>query len=283
MAFTPPAADTVLGKIIDDKRAYVAARTGKVPERELHARLETRQRRLPAGAFKAALADSAASRGFGVIAEIKKASPSKGIIREDFLPGAIAADYAAHGADCVSVLTDTPYFAGEDAHLREAAQAAPQTPLLRKDFIIDPYQIKEAALLGADCILLIMAALDDNTARLLADEAAALGLDILAEIHDKEELDRALHLPHNPLIGVNNRDLKTLRVSLDTSEALIPQIPAGLLPVCESGVSTRADIERMTACGAKAFLIGEAFMRAPSPGAALASLLSPVCAGGGQR
>jgi indole-3-glycerol phosphate synthase len=207
-----------------------------------------------------------------VIAEIKKASPSKGLLREPFDPPAIAASYAAHGAACLSVLTDERFFQGSLDDLR-AARAACSLPALRKDFVVDPWQVYEARAHGADCILLIVAALDD--ARLTEFEAIAhaLSMDVLVEVHDAAELDRALALK-TPLVGVNNRNLRSFEVSLDTTLALLPRIPGDRMVVTESGILGPADVARMRQAGVNAFLVGEAFMRAPDPGEALATLFA---------
>ena len=205
-----------------------------------------------------------------VIAEIKKASPSKGVLRETFDPAQIARSYAKHGAACLSVLTDVRFFQGSPAFLAQAREAC-ELPVLRKDFMIDPYQVYEARALGADCILLIVAALDD--ARMAALEAAAseLGMAVLVEVHDAPELDRALRLS-TPLLGINNRNLRTFETKLETTLDLLPRIPEGKLVITESGVLQPADVERMRAADVNAFLVGEAFMRAADPGAELARL-----------
>ena len=206
----------------------------------------------------------------GVIAEIKKASPSKGLLRAAFVPAEIAAGYERHGAAALSVLTDERFFQGSADHLREA-RAACALPALRKDFIVDEYQVLQSRAMGADCVLLIAACLDD--AQLVGFEACAveLGMAVLVEVHDAAELERALRLA-TPLVGINNRNLRSFEVSLETTLGLLPQLPAGRLAVTESGIVGRADVARMRAAGVHAFLVGEAFMRAADPGAALATL-----------
>jgi indole-3-glycerol phosphate synthase len=207
-----------------------------------------------------------------VIAEIKKASPSKGVLREHFVPADIASSYEAAGAACLSVLTDERFFQGSAAYLQQA-RAACALPVLRKDFMVDEYQVVEARALGADCILLIAACLDDAQMADLEACAQALGMAVLVEVHDGDELDRALRLK-TPLLGINNRNLKTFEVTLDTTLALLPQVPADRLLITESGILQRADVQRMRAAQVHGFLVGEAFMRAPDPGAALAALFS---------
>jgi indole-3-glycerol phosphate synthase len=218
------------------------------------------------GALRAKLKAGAA----GVIAEVKKASPSKGVLRAAFDPAAIASSYAEHGAACLSVLTDAQFFQGSLEDLRQA-RAACDVPILRKDFVIDPYQLHEARAAGADCILLIAAALDTSSMRALETNARDLGLAVLVEVHDRAELDRALEL-ETPLVGINNRNLQTFETRLETTLDLLDAVPEGRLVVTESGILTPGDVQRMRAAGVGCFLVGEAFMRAPDPGAALARL-----------
>ena len=208
----------------------------------------------------------------GVIAEVKKASPSKGVLRENFLPAAIAESYETHGAATLSVLTDVNFFQGSAAYLREA-RANCSLPVLRKDFMVDAYQVFEAREMGADCILLIAACLDDALMTDLEAQARALGMAVLVEVHDGDELDRALRLA-TPLVGINNRNLRTFEVTLQTTLDLLPRVPAERLLVTESGILGRGDVDRMRDANVHAFLVGEAFMRARDPGKALAELFA---------
>ena len=208
----------------------------------------------------------------GVITEIKKASPSKGILRENFIPSEIAQSYEKHGASCLSVLTDVDYFQGCDDYLQQA-RAACSIPVLRKDFTIDPYQIYEARAIGADAILLIVACLELNQMKELESCAHELGLDVLVEVHNAEELDQALELK-TPLLGINNRNLKTFEVTLQTTLSLLSSVPSNKILVTESGILNRADVQLMRDNKVNAFLVGEAFMRSPNPGAALSDLFA---------
>jgi indole-3-glycerol phosphate synthase len=222
--------------------------------------------------FAGALQRRVAAGDAAVIAEIKKASPSKGVLREDFQPAEIAASYEAHGGAALSVLTDESFFQGS-ADFLAAARAATALPALRKDFIVDLWQVFESRAMGADAILLIAALLDDAQMRDFEAAALALGMAVLVEVHDERELERALHL-RTPLIGINNRNLRTFEVALETTLVLLPRIPAGRLVVTESGIGAPIDVHRMRAAGVHAFLVGEAFMRAADPGAALACLVA---------
>jgi indole-3-glycerol phosphate synthase len=222
--------------------------------------------------FVAALRTKVQAGHAAVIAEVKKASPSKGVLRENFVPADIASSYAQHGAACLSVLTDQQFFQGSAAYLQQARAACP-LPVLRKDFMIDAYQVFEARALGADCILLIASCLDDAQMADLEAQAQALGMAVLVEVHDAPELDRALRL-RTPLVGINNRNLRTFEVSLDTTLAMLPQVPSDRLLVTESGILRTSDVARMRGAGVHAFLVGEAFMRAPDPGQALAALFA---------
>jgi indole-3-glycerol phosphate synthase len=257
-----------LARIVEVKREHVAACRAARPEAALREALAAAP---PPRGFARALAATAAAGRLALIAEIKRASPSKGLIRADFDPAMLARAYRDGGASCLSVLTDAPFFQGADRHLA-AARAAVELPVLRKDFTIDPYQVLEARALGADCVLLIMACLDDGLARELLTLAHELGLDVLVEAHDAAELDRALALGPR-LVGINNRDLKTLRIDLATTEALAPRLPPEVLLVAESGLERHADLVRMRRAGARAFLVGESLMRQPDVTGATRSLL----------
>ena len=257
----------ILDRILARKVVEITERSARVPMTELVARVAD----LPDTRGFAAAIEAKIEAGLpAVIAEVKKASPSKGVIRVDFDPAAIAQSYERAGAACLSVLTDADFFQGSEAYLREA-RAACALPVLRKDFTIDPYQVYEARAMGADCILLIVAALDDEALLELSLLAAELDLDVLVEVHDEEELERALEVPA-PLIGVNNRNLRTFEVSLDTSLKLRERAPDDRLLVSESGIATTEDIARLRGAGIDAFLVGETFMRAADPGMALKQL-----------
>lgn len=259
----------ILERILRRKRDEVAERRTRLPLAELRARAADAA---PARGFTAALRASIAAGRAGVIAEVKKASPSKGVIRADFHPAAIARSYAAGGASCLSVLTDIDFFQGHDDYL-VAARSACALPALRKDFLVDAWQVYESRLLGADCVLLIVAALDDAQLADYAGLAGELGMDVLVEVHDAAELERALRVPA-PMLGINNRSLRSFAVTLDTTLGLREQVPAERLLVTESGIHTVDDVALMRSHGIHAFLVGEAFMRAPDPGAELARLFA---------
>lgn len=258
-----------LTEICEKKREHIAKMKQRMPQGGLYQRaLES----TPPRGFHMNLKAQVANGGIGLIAEIKKASPSKGIIRADFDPKELAKSYQKGGATCLSVLTDEPYFQGADVYLLDA-RAAVTLPVLRKDFMLDPYQVLESRSLGADCILLIMAALSDDQAKELESLAIELGIDVLIEVHDAAETERALTHLKSKLIGINNRNLKTLEVSLINSEQLRPMIPADYTLVCESGIATHADITRMQAIGIHCFLVGESLMRQTDVTAATKALL----------
>jgi indole-3-glycerol phosphate synthase len=257
----------ILHKILTRKAEEVAARRARVPLDELRARSADAS---PPRGFAAALRERIADGEAAVIAEVKKASPSKGVIRPEFHPADIAVSYEFGGAACLSVLTDVDFFQGADAYL-QAAREACTLPVLRKDFTIDPYQVYEARTLGADCILLIVAALDDVQLADLSGLALELDMDVLVEVHDIDELERALQVPA-PLLGINNRNLRTFQVSLDTTLSMKDAVPRDRVLVTESGILGPADVQRMRSQGVNAFLVGEAFMRAEEPGEALREL-----------
>ena len=260
---------TILDEILASKRDEVATRKASLPVAELRAQISTLP---PPRGFTAGLRTAIDTGGAAVIAEVKKASPSKGVIRADFDAVAIAKSYEAAGAACLSVLTDEKYFQGSDEYLREIRRAV-DLPLLRKDFVVDEYQLFEARSLGADCILLIAAALDIMQLTVLDQCARNLGLDVLIEVHDTKELAAALSLAP-ALLGINNRNLKTFETSLDTTCSLLPEIPSHVLVVTESGIRTRDDVSILRQHGVGAFLVGEAFMRAEDPGDALRDLFA---------
>ncbi|GBG02522.1 indole-3-glycerol phosphate synthase [Azospira sp. I13] len=260
----------ILKKILATKQDEVAAAQASKSLAEIRAEAEARVKMDPARDFVGAIRAKLAAGHAAVIAEVKKASPSKGVIREDFDPAAIAADYAAHGAACLSVLTDRQYFQGAPEYL-QAARAACALPALRKDFLVDPYQVYEARAMGADAILLIVSALSLAQMQEMEALAMELGMAVLVESHDGDELELALQL-RTPLMGINNRNLRTFEVSLQTTLGLLPRIGAERLVVTESGILAPADVALMREHNVASFLVGEAFMRAPQPGAALAEL-----------
>lgn len=259
---------SVLAEICESKKKHVAQRRLDLPFPDLESRLLEAP---PPRGFLARLIEIREKNGHAVIAEFKRASPARGLIRDQADPAQIAALYDSAGAACLSVLTDTPYFQGRDEDLIHA-RAACTLPVLRKDFIIDPYQIYESRMLGADAILLIMAALEEDMAEDFMMTAEALGMDALVEVHDQAELDRALSIRPG-LIGVNNRNLETLKVSLETGMELGRHIPPGTFSIAESGIAARADLDRLRESGFGGFLVGESLMRAPDPGEALRALV----------
>ena len=266
-----PRRDDILQKILARKAEEVASRAAARPLAEVRAAAQAQP---PVRGFAAAIEARIAAGDPAVIAEVKKASPSRGVIRPDFDPAGIARSYAAGGAACLSVLTDRDFFQGGDADLQQARGAC-ALPVLRKDFTIDRYQVYEARALGADCILLIVAALSDGQLAELCGVAMEQGLDVLVEVHDIDELERAIQVPA-PLLGINNRSLRSFEVSLETTLGLRNAVPRDRRLVTESGIHAAADVARMRAAGVEAFLVGEAFMREPDPGQALRSLFFPA-------
>lgn len=259
----------ILKKIIDRKREEIIERTARV---SLQQQVERAREGSSIRGFVENIERTIQAGRAAVIAEIKKASPSKGVMRENFRPAEIAVSYEKGGASCLSVLTDIDFFQGSDAYLQQARQAC-SLPVLRKDFMIDPYQVYEARAIGADCILLIVAALSDTQLNELASLTMQLNMDVLVEVHDAEELARALSL-ELPLIGINNRNLRSFETSLDTTLSLLAQIPDDRIVVTESGIHTPADVARMRAHNVNAFLVGEAFMKAEEPGEKLRELFA---------
>jgi indole-3-glycerol phosphate synthase len=257
----------ILERIVAVKREEIAAAKARCGEASLREEAESRR---DTRGFAKALRGTIDAGQAAVIAEVKKASPSKGVLREHFVPAEIAASYERGGAACLSVLTDERFFQGAAAYLQQA-RAACALPVLRKDFMVDGYQVIEARAMGADCVLLIAACLDDAQMADLEAQAHALGMDVLVEVHDGAELDRALRLK-TPLVGINNRNLRSFEVLLDTTLSLLSRVPPDRLLVTESGILARGDVRRMRDANVNAFLVGEAFMRAPDPGKALADL-----------
>ncbi len=257
----------ILDKIVAVKREEIAAAKKKMPLEAVRADAESR---VLTRDFEGALRRKIAAGKSAVIAEVKKASPSKGVLRQDFIPADIAQSYAEHGAACLSVLTDRQFFQGQPDYLKQA-RASCDLPVLRKDFMVDPYQVYESRVMGADCILLIAACLEDGQMAELEQIARSLDMAVLVEVHDAAELQRALRL-RTPLVGINNRNLRSFEVSLDTTLGMLKDVPQDRLLVTESGILGPADVQRMRDAGVHAFLVGEAFMRAPDPGEALAAL-----------
>lgn len=261
----------ILQRILQVKAQEVAAARVTISEAALLAQIKAQPADQAPRGFVQAMRSKWAAGTSAVISEVKRASPSKGLLRDPFVPADIARDYAAHGAACLSVLTDIEFFQGAPAHLVQA-RAACSLPVLRKDFMIDPYQVLQARAWGADCILLIVAALSNAQLRELESAAFLLGMDVLVEVHDAEEFDRALDCCRSPLLGVNNRNLRTFETRLETTLDLLPRLPADRILITESGILSHVDVTRMRDAGIDAFLVGEAFMRADSPGAALNAL-----------
>jgi len=263
----------ILQKIVAVKHEEIALALKTRSLADVRAQAEQRNRELnDVRDFAGALRTKVAAGQAAVIAEVKKASPSKGVLREHFVPADIARSYAQHGAACLSVLTDERFFQGAEAYLKQAREAC-SLPVLRKDFMVDAFQVYDARAMGADCILLIAACLDDAQMRDLEALAFELGMAVLVEVHDGEELDRALQLK-TPLVGINNRNLRTFEVTLDTTLGLLPRVPADRLRVTESGILGPTDVQRQRDADVHAFLVGEAFMRQPDPGLALAQLFN---------
>ena len=259
----------ILNKILARKQQEISARKARTSQLELERLLSSAS---PVRGFISALRNKMNQQQPAVIAEIKKASPSKGVIRENFNPAEIARQYQKGGAACLSVLTDMDFFQGADEYLIAARQAC-ELPVIRKDFIIDPYQVIEARVMGADCILLIVSALDDKQLGVLYEQASGLGMDVLVEVHDEQEMQRALKLDL-PMVGVNNRNLRTFETSLDTTLKMLHMVPENCFVVTESGIHTRQDVQFMRDHQVNAFLVGEAFMRSEDPGQALSDIFS---------
>ena len=264
----------ILKRILATKFDEVSKASSQVPLHTLRSDAEAslKESALKPRGFSAAIENKIANGRAGVIAEIKKASPSKGVFREDFVPAKIAKSYESNGAACLSVLTDKDYFQGSTQYLREARHAC-EIPVLRKDFLVDSYQVYEARAMGADAILLIAAALDDAQMKDFEDIARELQMDVLVEVHDAQELERALRLK-TPLLGINNRNLRTFEVSLETTLSLLKEIPSEKRIVTESGILDKTDVKKMRDANVHAFLVGEAFMRQEDPGSALAALFN---------